>query len=68
VLNDSVEALMKNKRKKIQTPKSMITEVITLTNKHKFHFLNVVPMNTRDKRDQRELESSAEDRFLRSNQ
>jgi hypothetical protein len=50
--------------KKIQTQKSLISEVITLTNKHKFHFLNVVPMNTPDKRDKRELESSAEDRVL----
>jgi hypothetical protein len=61
VLND-VEVQTK---KKIQTPKSMITQVITLTNKHKFHFLNVTPMNRSDKIDQRELESSAEDRFLR---
>jgi hypothetical protein len=51
-------------RKKIQTSKSLITEVVTLTNKHKFHFLNITLMKTRDKRDQRELESSAEDRFL----
>jgi hypothetical protein len=40
-------------------------EVITLTNKHKFHFLNITLIKTPDKRDKRELESSAEDRFLR---
>jgi hypothetical protein len=46
----------------------MITEVVTLTNKHKFHFLNVTLMKTCDKIDKRELESSAEDRFLRGKQ